>query len=60
MRERVLSPEEIRILLGAEKPRRRWSWKRAAHNLCVVVATAGVIMVLTQLALAAIGAVRVV
>lgn len=60
MREHILTPEEIRILLGAEKSRRRWSWKKAAHNLCVVAATAGVVAVLTYMALAAIGAVRVV
>ena len=60
MREPLLSPQEIRIILGAEEPRRwKWNWRRAAYNLYVIVATAGVVAVLTYMMLALFGFVKV-
>jgi len=61
MRERLLSPQEIRIILGAEEPRRwKWNWRRAAYNLLYVVpATTFVIAVLTYMVLMLFGFVEV-
>lgn len=41
MNERILSPEEIRAILGAERPRRSWNPRRAAENLAAAAVLTG-------------------
>ena len=41
MRERLLSAQEIRIILGAEEPRWKWNWRRAAENFAGLAVLTG-------------------